>query len=112
MTEPRVNFGIQLRISDEVHDPPLCLLRCHVQFFGEHCDANALVNAAECLKDHHARVLDEILETRDKEEVIHEVLAQTVTKLFGVIGNFVNDSELKVSIKSNWCATLKQLSNY
>ena len=37
---------------------------------------------------------------RRKEETIHETLADTIPRLFGVIGKFVNDNEMKLLLKS------------
>ena len=59
-------------LPDKVDDPPLGLLGAHVELLREHRDADALVDPAEGLEDHHPRVLDEVVQTGHQEEVVHE----------------------------------------
>ena len=75
MIEPhlfRINLCVQLCISDKVDNPSLSLLCRHVQLLCQHGDADALVDPAESLEDHHPGVLDKVVKTGHQEEVIDQ----------------------------------------
>ena len=66
----RVDLGVQVRLPDQVDDPPLGLLGLHVQFLRQHVDADHLVDTAERLERHQPGVLNEVGRAGDCEEVV------------------------------------------
>jgi len=67
-----VDLGVEVGISDEVHDPPLRISLGHVELLRDHADVDALVDAAVRLEDVQARVFDELLVEGREEEVVGE----------------------------------------
>merc|ERR1719186_30402 len=87
-----INLCIQLGISDQVYDPPLCFLRGHVELFSQHANGDALVDATKSLKDHHARILNEIIQTSNQEEIIDQDCFAVTQLLLGSV-------KIKVDVK-------------
>ncbi len=78
-----VDFGIEVRIANEIDNPSLCVRLGHVQLLCNHADVNALVNAAVRLKDVKARVFDEFLVEGSEEEVVRQDLLALSQLLLG-----------------------------
>lgn len=72
MAQLGVDLGIQPGIADQVDDPAFGFVRFHVQLIGQHADRDTLMDTAERLEDHQTGIFDELLQTSDDEEIVHD----------------------------------------
>lgn len=74
MVGRRIDLGIEVRVADEVHDPPLGGVLVHIKLLRQCADVDGLMNAAVGLEDEKTGVLHELVAARDQEEVVHQDL--------------------------------------